>query len=38
MSKNEKILKELKTAAAILMPLIFSSLERIETYQFSYGA
>ena len=31
MSKKENIFKRIKNAAAILMPLVFSSLERIET-------
>lgn len=31
MSKKEKVLKRIKNMASILMPLIFSSLERIET-------
>ena len=31
MSKKEKIGKRIKNSASILMPLIFSSLERIET-------
>ena len=31
MSKKENIIKRIKNAAAILMPLVFSSLERIET-------
>ncbi len=30
LSKNEKLLKRIKNSSAILMPLIFSSLERIE--------
>ena len=30
MSKNEKLLKRIKNSSAILMPLIFSSLERID--------
>ncbi len=30
LSKNEKILKRIKNSSAILMPLIFSSLERID--------
>lgn len=30
LSKNEKIFKRIKNSAAILMPLIFSSLERID--------
>ncbi|GGB59412.1 cobalt ABC transporter permease [Lentibacillus populi] len=31
LSRNEKLVKRVKNAAAIIMPLIFSSLERIET-------
>ena len=31
MSKKEKLTKRIKNSASILMPLIFSSLERIET-------
>lgn len=31
MSKKEKVTKRIKNSASILMPLIFSSLERIET-------
>lgn len=31
LSKNEKLLKRLKNMSSILMPLIFTSLERIET-------
>lgn len=31
MSKKEKLMKRLKNSTAILMPLIFSSLEKIET-------
>ena len=31
MSKKEKITKRIKNSASILMPLIFSSLDRIET-------
>lgn len=31
MSKKEKLLKRIKNSTAILMPLIFSSLDRIET-------
>ena len=31
MSKKEKLSKRIKNSASILMPLIFSSLERIET-------
>ena len=31
MSKKEKLLKRIKSSSAILMPLIFSSLERIES-------
>jgi ABC-type cobalt transport system, permease component CbiQ and related transporters len=31
MSKKEKLFKRIKNSAAILMPLIFSSLERIDT-------
>lgn len=30
LSKNEKLIKRIKNSAAILMPLIFSSLERID--------
>ncbi len=30
LSKNEKLIKRIKNASAILMPLIFSSLDRIE--------
>lgn len=30
MSKNEKLIKRIKNSASILMPLIFSSLDRIE--------
>lgn len=31
LSKNEKLLKRLRNVAAIILPLIFSSLEKIET-------